>query len=87
MNDPASAILGLVILGAVFAGAVAAYFLPSIVGSNRRIASRNALIAVNCLFGWTVIVWVAALIWAALGQTEDQARLIRAQLAALDARA
>jgi hypothetical protein len=43
---------------------LALYFLPTIIVLARR--KRNVLgpILVNVLLGWTVIGWIAALIWA-----------------------
>lgn len=38
------------------------YFLPSIVGRHSR--NSQAIILLNLLLGWTVLGWVAALIWA-----------------------
>ena len=38
------------------------YFLPTIIGRHKADAMRIFL--VNLLFGWTVIGWVIALIWA-----------------------
>ncbi|MBS7564180.1 superinfection immunity protein [Mucilaginibacter sp. Bleaf8] len=38
------------------------YFLPAIVGRNKRNAISIALL--NFLLGWTLIGWVGALIWA-----------------------
>ena len=38
------------------------YFLPSIVGQNKR--NKAAIFAVNLLAGWTFVGWVIALVWA-----------------------
>ena len=38
------------------------YFLPAILGRHKRDAA--GIFLVNLLFGWTVIGWVIALIWA-----------------------
>lgn len=40
---------------------VALYFLPSIVGRDKRNAS--AIFVLNLLLGWTLIGWVVALVW------------------------
>jgi hypothetical protein len=40
------------------------YFLPSIIGRNKRAA--GAIFLVNFLAGWTVIGWFIALIWACM---------------------
>ncbi|MFZ0635798.1 MAG: superinfection immunity protein [Candidatus Acidiferrales bacterium] len=38
------------------------YFLPAIVGRNKRDA--GLIFLVNLFFGWTVVGWIVALIWA-----------------------
>ncbi len=38
------------------------YFLPSILGHNKRNAA--GIFLVNLFLGWTVIGWVVALFWA-----------------------
>ena len=38
------------------------YFLPSIVGRHKHDAV--GIFVVNLLFGWTVIGWIIALVWA-----------------------
>jgi len=38
------------------------YFLPTIIGHDKR--DVMAIFVVNLLFGWTVIGWFVALIWA-----------------------
>jgi len=38
------------------------YFLPAIIGRHKRDAA--GIFLVNLLFGWTVIGWIIALIWA-----------------------
>lgn len=42
--------------------AIAMYFLPSIIGHDK--ADAMGIFIVNLLFGWTVIGWFIALIWA-----------------------
>ncbi len=46
---------------------VVAYFLPTVVAANRRHARQGAVLLLNALAGWTVVGWVAALIWALAG--------------------
>jgi hypothetical protein len=41
---------------------LAVYFLPSIIGRNKR--NATAICMLNLLLGWTVIGWVVALVWA-----------------------
>ncbi|MGH9414135.1 MAG: superinfection immunity protein [Terriglobales bacterium] len=38
------------------------YFLPAILAHNKR--NFTAILLVDALLGWTVIGWIAALIWA-----------------------
>jgi len=52
-----------------FAFGLLLYFLPSIIGHQKR--SAGAIFVLNLLLGWTVIGWVAALIWACT----DEARV------------
>jgi Superinfection immunity protein len=47
------------------------YFLPSIVGHKKR--DFAGILILNLLFGWTVIGWIIALIWACAA--EDQQRV------------
>jgi hypothetical protein len=47
-----------------------AYLLPTLLAFHRRHRSRVAILMVNFLLGWTVIGWVAALIWSCTGNTE-----------------
>lgn len=42
--------------------AVVMYFLPAIVGYNTK--SGAGIMVLNLFLGWTLIGWVAALIWA-----------------------
>ena len=46
----------------LIAGAVLLYFLPSILGRNKR--NAGAILALNLLLGWTIAGWIVALIWA-----------------------
>ncbi len=47
-------------MGVVAAG----YFVPSFIAIVRRRSNLQTLFVVNLLFGWTVIGWVVALMWA-----------------------
>jgi len=38
------------------------YFLPAIIGHNKRDAV--GIFLVNLFFGWTVIGWIVAFVWA-----------------------
>lgn len=43
---------------------LAIYATPGFIAYRRRHPSRHAIIAVNVLFGWSVIGWAVALVWA-----------------------
>lgn len=44
--------------------AIGAYFIPLLVAIARGHANRLAIGVLNLLLGWTLLGWVAALIWA-----------------------
>jgi hypothetical protein len=45
------------------------YFLPTIVALSRGHLSALAIFFLNLLLGWTLIGWLAALIWSCTGNT------------------
>ena len=49
---------------AVLGVAVLIYIAPSIIATLRRHSSRNAIILLNLLGGWTGAGWVIAMLWA-----------------------
>ena len=51
---------------------LALYFLPSIIAGYRKHRNRGAIKALNLLLGWTVVGWVAALVWSFTADTEDK---------------
>jgi len=53
---------------------VALYFLPSIIGRDKRDAAGIFLL--NFFLGWTVIGWVIALIWASTAETYPTVRMV-----------
>jgi hypothetical protein len=51
------------VTGLVFLAAwVALYFLPAILASKKR--NAGAIFVLNLLLGWTIVGWIAALVWA-----------------------
>ena len=50
--------------GLVLLASVVVYFLPAIVADAREREDAFALTIFNVLFGWTVIGWIAAFVWA-----------------------
>lgn len=55
-----SPILGFVILAML----VALYFIPTIVAKVRNHPNTTAIAILNVLLGWTLLGWVAAMVWA-----------------------
>ena len=50
--------------GIVLAILIILYLLPSYVGYARLCPSKHAIFALNLFLGWTLIGWVASLVWA-----------------------
>jgi uncharacterized membrane protein YqaE (UPF0057 family) len=50
------------------------YLLPSLVALVRGIKTPQGPILLNILLGWTVLGWIAALIWAACAPVAASAR-------------
>ena len=50
------------------------YFAPTAVASMRKHINRSAIAALNLLLGWTVLGWIAALVWALTANTETDIR-------------
>jgi hypothetical protein len=47
----------------------AVYFLPAIVARKRNHRNTVAIFVLNLFLGWTLIGWVAALVWALTNDT------------------
>jgi T4 superinfection immunity protein len=52
------------VIGLLMLLGVALYFLPAIITEVRKPKHSTAICLVNALFGWTIVGWVAALVWA-----------------------
>jgi hypothetical protein len=50
------------------------YFLPTIIGRDKRDAA--GIILLNLFLGWTVIGWVIALVWACSSEPYCPVRLV-----------
>ena len=68
MENPATEPIALVLL---FFFALGLYFLPSFVAIGRKHHQENAIILLNMLLGWTLLGWIAALVWAATAVRKD----------------
>ena len=49
---------------------LALYFAPTIAAMRRRNRNTLAVFAVNLLFGWTLVAWAGALVWAVFDENE-----------------
>lgn len=47
------------------------YFLPAGVASGRGHQSSGAILVLNLFLGWTLLGWVAALVWACTAVTSS----------------
>jgi hypothetical protein len=55
-------IKGQMMLVVYFVVGLVVYFLPSVVGDQKR--NRWAIFTLNLLLGWTILGWIGALVWA-----------------------
>ena len=49
-----------------------AYFLPFFVAAGRKHRFSTAIGLINLLLGWTVIGWLAAIVWAVNRDVREQ---------------
>ena len=52
---------------------LALYFLPIVVAFVRHHKAKLAIVITDLLLGWTVVGWIAALIWACNSNVEARA--------------
>jgi hypothetical protein len=50
--------------GVFFLTVPALYFAPAFIAHRRSHANKTAIVVLNVFLGWTLIGWVAALVWA-----------------------
>jgi hypothetical protein len=55
--------------------ALGAYLLPAIIGVSRHVTHVGPLSAVNLIMGWTLLGWVACLLWAVCGGPQAAGRV------------
>jgi hypothetical protein len=68
------------ILILLIVGGGAVYILPFIIAGIRKAEHRTAIFWVNLFFGWTLLGWLAALVWAVTEDTASTASLPPVQL-------
>lgn len=47
------------------------YMLPSVIVLCRKHSNWFAIIALNLLLGWTLIVWIVCLIWSFINKSQQ----------------
>jgi hypothetical protein len=52
-------------LGLLLAAGVMIYFMPAIMAFNDTHPKRVAILLLNLFLGWTLVGWIAAMIWVA----------------------
>jgi hypothetical protein len=52
--------------------AIAAYFIPTVIAAVRSHHNAGAICVLNLLLGWTVLGWVAAIVWACTATKQQQ---------------
>ncbi len=45
------------------------YMLPTLIAYARDIPQRGTITVVNIIFGWTLIGWIIAFLWAMIAET------------------
>ncbi|MGB5831085.1 MAG: superinfection immunity protein [Thiohalocapsa sp.] len=63
-------VLALIVLGLLV---LFAYFIPAFAAWERKHHNKMAITALNLLLGWTLIGWIAALVWAFTAVREEAA--------------
>ena len=58
----------------VVLGALVVYFAPSIIATHRFHHQYRAVCVLNLLLGWTVLGWIAALIWSFTAVDKERAK-------------
>lgn len=75
IKDAIPGLMGMLLLGAI--GVI--YFLPSIYAYQTKHPKRDVVLLINMLTGWTVIGWIAAMVFAATkpqGGLENEIRAL-----------
>lgn len=51
---------------------MAFYLIPTVVASIRKHRSGKAIFVLNILLGWTVLGWIASLVWSLTGDIKNK---------------
>lgn len=63
-------ILGVVVGGLLALIVIGIYFFPTTVAEKRNAKNKAGILILNLFFGWTLMGWVAALIWAVVAEPQ-----------------
>lgn len=69
---------GTLIAASFFITAPILYFMPTIEANRRESKSTGSVALLNLLLGWTLIGWIAAMLWAMRDATPEQKAAIEA---------
>ena len=64
--------LMLIALVLAIAAGIFVYFIPTFIAKSRKHESFGWILFLNLFFGWTVLLWVALILWAGLGNKEEE---------------
>jgi len=54
---------------------IVVYFVPALIAKKRDTENLEAIFLVNLVFGWTVLGWIAALIWAIVEKAKSKSSI------------
>lgn len=66
----AASLLNAVLYALLIGAGAFVYFLPAVVGQHKR--NATSILLLNLFLGWTVLGWIAALVWAATKENQVQ---------------
>ncbi len=64
LNPAGHRVIAMIFVVLVLALLLGVYFLPALIARDRKHHNAAAIFVLNLLLGWTLLGWVAALIWA-----------------------
>ena len=56
------------------------YMMPAGIACIRNAESEGSIFVVNLFFGWTLIGWIIALVWACANRSKDDAGYITVRI-------
>lgn len=65
-----------VAISLLFVFVLGSYFLPSVIAYLRKKENLASIIVLNAFFGWSLIGWVIALVWALAKDQQPQTVIV-----------